>query len=174
MISVSSRHVPAALAMLGALLLFAGCKNASHRSTVAVTPPAIPAPVISATPARSNVVEVVPKPPPASSADTVGTDVLLWDAKKKSYQAKPGEESAPFTFNLRNVSAEELVIYAAETTCGCTVAQLPATPWRIPPGDSGKLAVTMDLRGKQGTQVKQVTVFTSKGNSLLTVEVAIP
>ena len=105
---------------------------------------------------------------------SVPETILVWDANHKTYRAKPGEESAAFVFNVTNVSPAEVVIESTATSCGCTVADLPADPWRIPPGGHGRLEVTMDLNGQNGTVTKEVTVFTSKGSSLLTVEAVVP
>jgi mono/diheme cytochrome c family protein len=105
--------------------------------------------------------------------DTVPTNILVWSIKQQQTTASPGEEKVHFTFSLTNVSAGELTIYATAASCDCTVAKLPMTPWKLPPGGGGQINVTMDLRGKQGVITKEVTVFTSKGNSLLRVGAVI-
>ena len=104
----------------------------------------------------------------------MGTNIIVWDAKTKKRNLNPGEEKAEFVFTLTNVSKAELVIYTTETTCDCTVANLPSSPWVIPAGGSGQIHVTLDVHGKQGTISKGVTVLTSKGNSFLTVEAMTP
>jgi len=100
--------------------------------------------------------------------------ILVWDAETKEYNAKTGEVSATFTFNLTNVSPAEVVINTVSTSCGCTVAKLPQQPWRLAPGTNGAIQVTADLKGKFGTLVKTVTVNSSAGSKVLTVKANIP
>ena len=106
--------------------------------------------------------------------DAVPETILAWDAKQKTYRAKRGEDSASFVFNVTNVSPAEVVIETTATSCGCTVAELPADPWKLPPGGHGRIEVTMDLNGQNGAVSKEVTVFTSKGTCQLTVEAVVP
>jgi len=100
----------------------------------------------------------------------VPNTVLAWDAEKKQYQAKPTEANAHFAFYLTNVSSAEVMINSVRTSCGCTAAKLPQTPWRIAPGQSGPIEVNMNIAGKRGVIAKSVTVDTSAGMKYLTVE----
>ena len=61
---------------------------------------------------------------------------LAWDSMSKEYTSKPGERYAEFKFWFTNTSPEEVHIVRAQSSCFCTVAQLPQTPWRIPPASS--------------------------------------
>ena len=110
----------------------------------------------------------------AASADTLPDNILAWDARDKTYKARPEEDTASFRFNVTNVSPAAVVIGSTATSCGCTVAELPADPWVLSPGGHGQLAVTMDLDGQTGTVVKEVMVFTSSGNVSLTVTSIVP
>lgn len=100
---------------------------------------------------------------------------LMWDAEIKEYQAKVGDTNANFVFNLTNSTSEEIVITQVRTSCGCTVASVPATPWKLAPGASGEIGVTVDLRGKRGLLAKTVSVYsTAYAGKSLTVKVNIP
>jgi mono/diheme cytochrome c family protein len=101
-------------------------------------------------------------------------DAIKWDAEVKEYSPKSGEASAPFTFWLTNVSSSEVLVNSVRTSCGCTVAKLPAQPWRIAPGSNGPIEVTLSLAGKSGLIAKGVTVDTSVGVKQLTVRANIP
>lgn len=117
----------------------------------------------------------IPPTPVVSPAPVAGPlTALSWDSTNKSYNAKPGELSAPFTFNLTNTSASEVIINSVTTSCGCTVAELPPMPWRLPPGTNGQIKVAMNLAGKMGLVVKQVSVASSAGSIALLVNVNIP
>ena len=113
---------------------------------------------------------VVVAPPPPNTPPTA----LVFDAESKSYAAKAGDPSAPFTFHLTNVWTGEVLVNSVRTSCGCTVASLPSQPWRLAPGTNGPIGVTVNLAGKRGTITKSVTVDTSSGVKSLLVSVTIP
>ena len=98
----------------------------------------------------------------------------MFDADSKQYDAKPGEMVAPFTFELTNVSATEVVVTMVHPSCGCTTAKIPPTPWHIPPGGTGEVTAQVNLAGKMGLISKTLTFFTSAGNRTLTLKVNIP
>lgn len=101
-------------------------------------------------------------------------NLLAWDSVFKKDRVVPGQTNANFTFNLTNVSSQPIVIYATESTCDCTVAKLPHSPWLVPPSGTGQIHATVDLAGKSGSVSNYVVVFTSKGNRMLTVEADVP
>jgi mono/diheme cytochrome c family protein len=113
----------------------------------------------------------VATPSPAATADP---NALKFDAESKTYNAKQGESSAAFTFTVTNVSAREVVINRLSTSCGCTVAQLPTTPYHLGSGSNVSLSASMDLRGKFGTITKSISVDSSAGFKSLTVSANIP
>jgi mono/diheme cytochrome c family protein len=99
---------------------------------------------------------------------------LAWDALTKQQTLPPGETTAHFAFSVTNVSAGEVVVEKVSASCGCTAVQLPATPWRLAPGNHGDLKFIMDLRGKRGTVTKTATVQTSAGIKVLTLSAIMP
>lgn len=109
-------------------------RRLSPPAGVPVTPPVIsPQPV---------------SPPPAAIPPPTAPDpnALKWDAETKEFDAKPGDVSAAYNFVVTNVSDHEVMINALRTSCGCTVAQLPFTPYKLAPGANVPIAVTLDLR----------------------------
>ena len=112
--------------------------------------------------------------PPAAAAPAQDPNALKWSAESIDYNAKPGEQNAPFTFVVTNVSNTEVSINSLRTSCGCTVAQLPTTPYKLLPGSNVPINVSMDLRGKSGLVTKSVSVDTSAGFKSLLVKVNIP
>ena len=87
---------------------------------------------------------------------------------------KAGELSVSGNFVVTNVSDHDVSITKLRTSCGCTVAQLPSTPYKLEPNANVAIAVTLDLRGKSGTLTKTVTVDTSAGAKTLIVRANIP
>lgn len=136
------------------LVVFAGISIAANGQSFAQTDP-----------------RPVSVPPPLAVAAPVPSldDFLKWDAIQKDVTVPFGTADAKFTFTLTNVSSEVVVINSAVTSCGCTVAQLPETPWKLAPGKTGEISATMTLAGKSGSIVKTITVSTDKGVKTLMV-----
>ena len=108
-------------------------------------------------------------PPPSQPAS-----YLTWSTERQETNTQVGQINVPFTFWLTNVSTEVVSVNAVRTSCGCTVAQLPEQPWRIPPGSNGPIQVTMNLAGKFGSIEKSVTVDSTTGYKSLIVRANIP
>jgi mono/diheme cytochrome c family protein len=114
---------------------------------------------------------------PGALAPAAAAKALRWDATQKKYDAKPGESTAPFSFHVTNTSSAEVSITRLQTTCGCTVAQLPPLPnepFKLGAGSNVSINVNMDLRGKVGAISKVVNIDSSDGHHALTVVVTIP
>lgn len=88
---------------------------------------------------------------------------LVFDADTKQYDASPGEDVAPFSFNLTNVWTNDLIIDRVHASCGCTTASLPANPWRLPPQGSGEVKAQVKLAGKMGLITKTLTFYYQLG-----------
>ena len=123
------------------------------RAQVAL-PPLQPAPAVPAVPPAAPAATSIPVAIPDPNA-------LKWDAETKDFEAKSGDVSAAFTFVVTNVSKEMVSINSLRTSCGCTVAQLPSTPYLLGAGSNVSIGVTMDLRGKFGQVTKTVSVDSS-------------
>ena len=127
-----------------------------------------PAPGNPPAPLRPFNSTLTPPPP------TLPPSSLAWDAESKEATAKVGDTNAVFTFWLTNVCDKEVLVNSVRTSCGCTVAKLPESPWRLGPGTNGPIGVTVDLRGKRGKVMKTVTVDTTAGVKSLLVGMNIP
>ena len=108
---------------------------------------------------------------PTSAPDA---NALKWDADSKECTLKPGESSVAFTFVATNVASCEVLINSLHTSCGCTVAQLPATPYKLAPGSNVTISVSMNLAGKTGRITKSVSVDSTVGIKPLFVTANIP
>ena len=135
-----------------------------------LTPPGFNAPGPAVVPATPNPAITIA--PPASNFGQL--TAFAWDAPEKEVNSKPGDATANYTFWFTNTSASEVVINAIRTSCGCTVAKMPVTPWPIPAGSNGPVEVTIDLRGKSGAIAKAVTVESTAGTKSLICKVNIP
>lgn len=124
------------------------------------------------TPAHASIAVPPPAPPPASNGP-LPAGILAFDNETKEYITKPGEFTATFVFNLTNVSPDEVTVTLVQTSCGCTTAQLPPMPWKIPAGGTGQIPVNMNVQGKSGVVFKTVTLHTDKGQKPLMVKTTI-
>jgi mono/diheme cytochrome c family protein len=120
------------------------------------------------------VAPLAPQPAGAPPIPAPDANALKWDADTKDYNAKQGDTSAAFTFAVTNVSKYEVAINRLSTSCGCTVAQLPSTPYKLQPGSNVTISVSMDLHGKVGAVTKTVSVDTAAGFKSLMVRANIP
>ncbi len=99
--------------------------------------------------------------------------ILTWDSLGKRHQSAPDELDVGFEFRFENETNKEVRITRAFTSCGCTVAKLPATPWIIKPGQKGSIPIIMDMRGKSGIIIKDTTIVTNLGSITLTTKVSV-
>lgn len=60
---------------------------------------------------------------------------------------------------IKNAGQSPLAITHAETTCGCSVARLPAAP--IAPGETGEVVVEFDSRDRTGLQAFEVYLWSN-------------
>jgi cytochrome c5 len=111
--------------------------------------------------------------PPSPAPEIELSQVLAWDADAKTFEAKAGELAARFEFYVTNISSEVVVITNLHRSCGCTDATMPAQPWNLAAGESGAIKASIDLRGKGGAFSKLLTVQSSLGSKLLTLNVNI-
>lgn len=106
-------------------------------------------------------------------SDPLTANIMEWDATMKSTNAPADAEQAHFTFSFKNVSTNTVTIVTVHPSCGCTTAQLPPLPWRVPAGSNGEIGVTVNIAGKFGTIVKTVAIGTDKGSRNLIVQITM-
>src|SRR5579863_1972062 len=112
---------------------------------------------------------------PARAAAAGGLQPLVWDALEKEAWPKAGAPTADFTFSATNASDAVLTVQSVQTSCGCTVAKIPAQPWVFAPHSNSDMTISVNLAGKSGTVAKTITVNTEGlGPQILTVVVHMP
>jgi len=62
---------------------------------------------------------------------------------------------------------------SVQPSCSCAKAKSPPLPWIIAPGERGRIGVTVNLAGKDGTFIKSTLVTTDKGSKWLLFKVTI-
>lgn len=109
----------------------------------------------------------------SEQAEPAQPAALVFDATTKECVIPPGASEGELVFHVRNASTREVVIAAVNPSCGCTVAEFPASPWRLPPGGSGEIRFHIDVQGKSGELYKTATVVTSEGPCTLRLKIVI-
>lgn len=71
----------------------------------------------------------------------------------------PSGQIVNHEFGIENRGQTDLQILRVSTSCGCTVAQ--SMPQQIKPGETGRISVRFDSRGRVGKQDKAVTVYSN-------------
>jgi mono/diheme cytochrome c family protein len=72
-----------------------------------------------------------------------------------------------------SVTPISVTILNVHPSCGCTTAQLPPTPWTIPPGAFEQIPVTVNIVGKHGMLPKSINVSTDHGSKGLWMSINI-
>jgi len=67
---------------------------------------------------------------------------IAWTATTIDFGKIPQGKPVNAEFEFKNPSMVPLIISSVRPTCGCTVADYPKEP--VPPGKSGKIAVTFN------------------------------
>lgn len=98
---------------------------------------------------------------------------LLWDAMEKSIDVKSGEEAVRFEFTVTNQSSDRVEIVQIRPSCGCTVAEMPSTPWILEPGASGSFAAVVDIKGKRGKLSKSLFINSTAGTQTLGMVITV-
>jgi len=99
---------------------------------------------------------------------------VMWDATDKAIKTGANDETAKFTFTVKNQSTRSVTIFGVEPSCGCTVVDWPNVRWELAPGSSRTLVATIDLHHKGGDLEKALRVSSSIGTQTLTMRVTIP
>ncbi|MDW3191716.1 MAG: DUF1573 domain-containing protein [Cytophagales bacterium] len=104
----------------------------------------------------STVVEYFP---PMSDEDLAKAPRLAFDKTAHNFGKMAKDAAAETEFLLTNNGRESLNIRLAKSNCGCTVVDLEKED--IKPGETVKMKVKFDSKGRRGRQYKTVTVFSN-------------
>lgn len=101
-------------------------------------------------------------------AESTSSRMLFDEALYNFGRIKQGEKVSKY-FSFKNDGNGDLLIRDLKSSCGCTAAVASSGPYR--PGESGKVEVNYDSRGKFGHVVKEVKVVSNASNSPQTIAV---
>jgi mono/diheme cytochrome c family protein len=110
----------------------------------------------------------------ASSRPKAVSNPLVWDSTSKRLKMDGMGKLAEFTFWVTNTAPTDASILRTETSCDCTVADLPSQPWVLRPGESGSFKARLNITGKFGLVTNEIGLVTTHGPQVLTVVAEIP
>lgn len=79
----------------------------------------------------------------------------------------------PNIASVTNFTPVSVAIGSVHASCGCTQPETPPLPWVIPPGGKGEFSATVNLEGRSGTMIKNITVSTDKGYKDLYMRITV-
>jgi len=100
---------------------------------------------------------------------------LEWEHVSLTIDAEPFDEETTGVFAFTNTGSEPIEIVEVHTSCGCTVPELEKRTYA--PGERGELRAVFSFDGRDGQQVKTISVATDDPDSKfhdLTLTVNIP
>jgi hypothetical protein len=103
--------------------------------------------------------------PGASSGKSTGTasdtgkPVIVFKDYEHNFGTVNEGEKIGYTFTFENKGTSDLVVTAANTSCGCTIPKFSKNP--VEPGKSGTIEVVFDTSGRLGVQTKTITVHSN-------------
>lgn len=145
------KHLFGSVMILASVVLI-GCKGETATEESRETAPATATAAdanqpMAAADGQVNPEQVVPVGP---------TTTMVFEQTDFDFGSVKEGEKVKHTYVFKNTGKEPLVIASAKGSCGCTVPKWPSEP--IAPGESGKIDVEFDSKGKPGKQTKRVTV----------------
>lgn len=156
------------LALVAAL--FSACDKKAADTPATETPGPLPTEELSASELVHN--------PNTANAQEIKSDgrmpVMTFDKPEYDFGTAREGDVVSHVYQFKNTGNAPLIIENASASCGCTVPEYPRNP--IAPGESGKIAVKFDTKGKFGQQSKQVTIRanTQPNITTLTIKGNIP
>ncbi|MBU1695178.1 MAG: DUF1573 domain-containing protein [Verrucomicrobia bacterium] len=116
--------------------------------------------------------------PPTNYAPRIACAEARWN-----FGEQVNTQVLEHVFTLKNEGNTTLLIGNVRPTCGCTVAQLSTSS--LEPGAEAALTTKLDLRGRSGTQMKQIRiesndptqspfVLTMTGTAMAEVQISPP
>ena len=98
-----------------------------------------------------------------------GTPQINFDENFYDFGTIAQGEKVSHTFKFRNIGSGQLVITDVTTSCGCTASKYSLEP--VAPGAEGIVEVIFDSYGREGRQMKKISVWTNCGSDPVTLKI---
>lgn len=146
--------------VLLALMTLAGHAIAQAPTPAAPASPAPAAPAPAAAPAKPMAPakpdgHEIPSGPQAGPVHPANAP-LKFETTIHDYGKIPDNKPVSFVFNFKNVSNKVINIPNVQASCGCTNVQADK---QVQPGAESKITTTFNPQGRNGREVKTITVY---------------
>jgi len=146
--------------------LFVACNNSGDNTSTSTT---------GATDSTAAQTQNTPAVTPDSASmsmppePTPGNASFTFEKTEHDFGKIKQDHPVEYTFNFKNTGTEPLVISEARGSCGCTVPEYSKEPVAV--GESGKITVSFDPKGKSGVQRKTVTITANTNPARTTINI---
>jgi len=106
---------------------------------------------------------------------TIVTNTGFWSVfsgKKYSDIARLSTNTTEATVT-NSITPAPVTVLNVKPSCGCTTAEVPPSPWVLPPGTNTLIRVNVNLSGKSGMVFKTVGITTDRGRMDLMLRINI-
>ena len=99
--------------------------------------------------------------------------IMTFDNTEHDFGTIEKDSKVEYSFSFKNTGEADLIITRAVGSCGCTIPEYPKEA--IKPGESAKMKVSFNSKGKHGNQQKSITITsnTEKGTESLSIKASI-
>lgn len=97
--------------------------------------------------------------PPMTEEELANAPHIEFESLEYDFGHIDEGETLSHDFKFTNNGKDTLNIRKTKTTCGCTVSELDKMDYIA--NESGEIKVTFNSKGRRGTQIKRITVFTN-------------
>ena len=95
----------------------------------------------------------------------------VFEKRAQEFRDVKEGEVLTFFYHFTNEGDQDFIIKGVHPTCGCTTPEWPRQA--IKPGESGKIKVSFDSKGRPGYNAKGVNIHSNAGEINLVFEVYV-
>lgn len=99
------------------------------------------------------------------SVEVTGKPDIVFDREIHDFGEISQGEMVSCIFTYKNTGSSDLILEAANASCGCTIPQFSQAP--LAPGESERIEVLFDSTGRSGMQSKTVTIISNADSKMV-------
>lgn len=88
---------------------------------------------------------------------------LEWEATSKKIEVHPLQVSETISYAFKNTGTNAVTIVGLKSSCSCITGKADKEIYA--PGEAGSVEITFDLQGREGAQLKSLTVKTDEAST---------
>lgn len=96
--------------------------------------------------------------------------ILTFETTEHDFGKIKEGDKVTYDFQFTNTGKTPLLISAVKASCGCTTPDWPKEP--VPPGETGKIKVQYDSKGREGEFSKGIVVTANTYPNTMTIKIS--